>query len=160
MSVRLFVGNLSYDTTEAELKELFSEVGPVSFIRLPMDRETGRPRGFAFVELSEREHAEEAIRRFNNQIFKGRPLAVNEARAKEEGGSRPPYRPSAPSQASQPHIPSPDMFSLEAPTRKRDFDSDNPARRDKKQQKGKTQKQERSRGSGRKGKLSYDEDDY
>jgi RNA recognition motif-containing protein len=78
MSVRLFVGNLPYDATEADLREHFSAVAPLSYIYLPLDRETGKPRGFAFIEYSEQSHAQEAIRRFNSQMFKGRPLAVNE----------------------------------------------------------------------------------
>jgi cold-inducible RNA-binding protein len=86
MSVRLFVGNLAYDVTEKELLELFSEVGSPSRARLATDRETGKPRGFAFVEFSEAGQAEEAIRRFHQHVFKGRPLAVNEARPREEGG--------------------------------------------------------------------------
>ncbi|MBI3330156.1 MAG: RNA-binding protein [Nitrospinae bacterium] len=85
MPVRLFVGNLSYHATEAELREHFSGVGPLLYVHLPTDRETGKPRGFAFVEFNDPAHAEEAIRRFNNQPFQGRPLAVNEARARESG---------------------------------------------------------------------------
>jgi len=84
MAVRLFVGNLPYSATEAALREHFSLVGPLSYIYLPLDRETGKPRGFAFVEFSDRAHAEDAIRRFNNQLFMGRPLAVNEARERED----------------------------------------------------------------------------
>jgi len=84
---RLFVGNLPYDVTTAELKELFSSAGLVSFVSLPVDRESGKPRGFAFVEFSDPLHATEAVRRFHAQLFKGRALAVNEAHAKE---SRPP----------------------------------------------------------------------
>ena len=75
MSVRLFVGNLPYDATEADLREHFSAVAPLSYIYLPLDRETGKPRGFAFIEYSERSHALEAINRFNSQMFKGRPLS-------------------------------------------------------------------------------------
>ena len=97
MPVRLFVGNLPYNVTEAELREHFSAVGPVSYLSLPTDRETGQVRGFAFVEFADRAHAEDAVRRFNNQQFKGRPIAVSEARARED---RPPgtgmARPSAP----------------------------------------------------------------
>ena len=92
MAVRLFVGNLSYSTTEADLRGYFGAVAPPSQIVLPVDRETGRPRGFAFVEFAERSHAEEAIQRFNGQVFNGRPLAVSEARAREDrgpGGPRP-----------------------------------------------------------------------
>lgn len=87
MPVRLFVGNLPYNATDAELREHFSAVGTVSYLSLPTDRETGQPRGFAFVEFNDRAQAEDAIRRFNNQLFKGRPIAVSEARAKED---RPP----------------------------------------------------------------------
>ena len=92
MAVRLFVGNLSYATTEADLRTHFGAVAPPSQVVLPVDRETGRPRGFAFVEYLDRTHAEQAIQRFNGQIFNGRPLAVSEARAREDrgpGGPRP-----------------------------------------------------------------------
>jgi RNA recognition motif-containing protein len=84
MANRLFVGNLPYDITETELREYFSTIGPVSYISIPTDRETGRQRGFAFLEFKERAQADEAIRRFDKQSFKGRPLAVNEARARED----------------------------------------------------------------------------
>jgi RNA recognition motif-containing protein len=79
MPVRLFVGNLSYDATEAELREHFGTIGPVTYCYLPTDRETGRPRGFAFVEYGDDKHAQDAIARLNNQAFRGRPLAVKEA---------------------------------------------------------------------------------
>ena len=87
MSVRLFIGNLPYAANEADLREHLSSVGAPAQIVLPVDRETGRPRGFAFVDYTERSVAEEAIRRFNQQPFKGRPLAVSEARPRED---RPP----------------------------------------------------------------------
>jgi cold-inducible RNA-binding protein len=90
MSVRLFVGNLPYNTTDAELREHFSAVGPLAYVHIPTDRESGKPRGFAFVEFSDRSQAEEAIRRFNNQLFKGRPMTINEARARESAPPRPP----------------------------------------------------------------------
>src|SRR5262245_41274630 len=96
MAVRLFVGNLPYSATEAALRDLFSGVGPLSYIYLPTDRDTGKPRGFAFVEFSERSHAEEAIRRFNNQMFMGRPLAVNEARERDSRPQSPAPRSPAP----------------------------------------------------------------
>lgn len=92
MAVRLFVGNLSYSTTEADLRSYFGTVAPPSQVVLPVDRETGRPRGFAFVEFQDRTHAEQAIQKFNGQVFNGRPLAVSEARAREDrgpGGPRP-----------------------------------------------------------------------
>jgi RNA recognition motif-containing protein len=92
VSVRLFIGNLPYTATEAELREHLSSVGAPAQVVLPVDRETGRPRGFAFVDYVDRGIAEEAIRRFNQHPFKGRPLAVSEARPREErgpGGPRP-----------------------------------------------------------------------
>src|SRR5215510_9428049 len=85
MGFRLFVGNLPYDTTEDEIRNHFSPVGQLSYVSIPLDRETGKKRGFAFVEFVQASQAEAAIRQFNNQPFKGRPLAVNEARAKESG---------------------------------------------------------------------------
>ncbi|MCA1649855.1 MAG: RNA-binding protein [Acidobacteria bacterium] len=87
MSVRLFIGNLPYAASEAELREHLSSVGVPSQVVLPVDRETGRPRGFAFVDYADRAVAEEAIRRYDQQPFKGRPLAVSEARP-PGGGSR------------------------------------------------------------------------
>src|SRR5205823_2256685 len=85
MSVRLFVGNLPYDATEDDIRSHFSSVGNLSYVSIPLDRETGKKRGFAFVEFADAQQAQEAIRQFNNQPFKGRPLAVNEARAREAG---------------------------------------------------------------------------
>jgi RNA recognition motif-containing protein len=108
MAVRLFVGNLPYDVTEADLRAHFAAVGPLSYISLPTDRETGRPRGFAFVEFIERADAEEAIRRLHNQEFQGRPLAVNEARARESRATPGTPRPSTP----RPSTPRP-SFSAE-----------------------------------------------
>jgi RNA recognition motif-containing protein len=96
MSVRLFVGNLPYDTTEADLREFFSSIGPLSTVIIPVDRETGKRRGFAFVEFSDAAQAAEASRKLNNQPFKGRNITINEARAKEnrpDSGSGP--RPSS-----------------------------------------------------------------
>ena len=91
MAVRLFVGNLPYDVTEAELRAHFAAIGPLAYLSLAMDRDTGKPRGFAFVEFSARTDAEDAMRRLHNHLFKGRPLAVNEARARDA-----PAPPSAP----------------------------------------------------------------
>jgi cold-inducible RNA-binding protein len=92
VSVRLFIGNLPYAASEADLREHLSSVGEPTQIVLPVDRETGRPRGFAFVDYADRAVAEAAISRFDQQPFKGRPLAVSEARPREErgpGGPRP-----------------------------------------------------------------------
>ena len=90
--VRLFVGNLPYQATEDDLRTHFAQVGPPTQIVRPLDRETGRARGFAFVEFAERAVAEEAIRKFDGQLFMGRPLAVSEARAREDRGPGGPPR--------------------------------------------------------------------
>ncbi len=89
MSIRLFVGNLSYEVTEADLRAVFAEVGPVSVVRMPVDRETGRVRGFAFVDFNERSDGEAAIARLNQQMLKGRALAVSEAVAREDAPRAP-----------------------------------------------------------------------
>jgi cold-inducible RNA-binding protein len=102
LAVRLFVGNLSYSTTEADLRSYFSTVAPPSHVVLPVDRETGRPRGFAFVEFLDRAHAEQAIQKFNGQALNGRPLSVSEARAREDRGPGGPPRPGGPPGAPRP----------------------------------------------------------
>ena len=84
MAVRLFVGNMPYGATDADLRAHFTQVGEPSQVVIPVDRETGRPRGFAFVEYMDRGKAEEAINRFNQQPFMGRSLSVSEARPREE----------------------------------------------------------------------------
>lgn len=90
MAVRLFIGNLPYSATEADLRAHFAPVAEPSHVAMPVDRETGRPRGFAFVEFVDRGKAEEVIRKFDAQPFQGRPLAVSEARAREDRPPRPP----------------------------------------------------------------------
>ena len=94
MAVRLFVGNMPYGATDADLRAHFSSVGQPSQVVIPVDRDTGRPRGFAFVEFTERSVAEEAIARFNQQPFMGRTLSVSEARPREERGAGGGFRPS------------------------------------------------------------------
>ena len=92
MAVRLFIGNLPYGATEADLRAHFAPVAEPSHVVMPVDRETGRPRGFAFVEFADRTLADEVIRKFDAQPFQGRNLAVSEARAREDRppSSRPP----------------------------------------------------------------------
>ena len=89
MAVRLFIGNLPYGASEADLRAHFAAVAEPSHVVMPVDRETGRPRGFAFVEFTERAVAEEVIRKFDAQPFQGRNLAVSEARAREDRPPRP-----------------------------------------------------------------------
>jgi RNA recognition motif-containing protein len=90
LGVRLFIGNLPYGATEADLRAHFAPVAAPSHVAMPVDRETGRPRGFAFVEFADRGQAEEVIRKFDAQPFQGRTLAVSEARAREDRPPRPP----------------------------------------------------------------------
>ncbi len=84
----MYVGNLTFDATEAEVRELFSEHGPVNEVALVMDRETNRPRGFGFVTMNTKEGMDAAIKALNGKAWNGRPLTVNEARPREE---RPAY---------------------------------------------------------------------
>ena len=89
MSVKLYVGNLAFNTTEQDLQEEFSQYGQVSSASLITDRETGRSRGFAFVELDSKESAQTAIAGLNGKDFGGRALTVNEAKPREDrGGGR------------------------------------------------------------------------
>jgi RNA recognition motif-containing protein len=86
----LYIGNLPYAATEADLRAHFAAIAEPSHVVMPVDRETGRPRGFAFVEFIDRAKAEEVIKRFDAQPFQGRSLAVSEARAREDRPPRPP----------------------------------------------------------------------
>jgi cold-inducible RNA-binding protein len=90
LAVRLFIGNLPYGASEADLRAHLSAVAEPSHVAMPVDRETGRPRGFAFVEFADRAVAEQVIKKFDAQPFQGRPLAVSEARAREDRPPRPP----------------------------------------------------------------------
>jgi RNA recognition motif-containing protein len=87
MGTKLYVGNLSFNTTENELQELFSQAGPVQEVTLMQDKFTGKSRGFAFVTMGSEADAQSAITKFNGQTIEGRPLTVNEARPRE---ARPP----------------------------------------------------------------------
>jgi cold-inducible RNA-binding protein len=83
MSTKLYVGNLAFQTTSQELQELFATAGTVESASVVEDRETGRSRGFAFVEMSTKEEATSAIDQFNGKEVGGRPLKVNEAKPRE-----------------------------------------------------------------------------
>jgi RNA recognition motif-containing protein len=88
MSKKLYVGNLSYTTTQDQLRELFSQAGEITDVTVITDRETGRSKGFGFVEMATEEGSKEAIKRFNGFTFGNRPLTVNEARPREERPAR------------------------------------------------------------------------
>jgi RNA recognition motif-containing protein len=84
--MRIYVGNLPFSSTEDELREFFSQHGAVTSAAIVIDRETGRPRGFGFVEMANDEEARKAIAATNGQQLGGRPLVVNEAKPREAGG--------------------------------------------------------------------------
>jgi RNA recognition motif-containing protein len=82
--MNIYVGNLSYDVTETELKNLFAEFGEVTSAKIIEDRDTGRPKGFAFVEMANQAEGEAAITALNEKELKGREIKVNQARPRED----------------------------------------------------------------------------
>ncbi len=86
MGKKLYVGNLSYGTTDASLRQMFEAHGTVASAQVVMDRDTGRSRGFGFIEMGSDQEAQAAITAMNGQQVEGRALTVNEARPKTEGG--------------------------------------------------------------------------
>src|SRR5215467_10907576 len=95
MSTKLYIGNLSFDVTENDLRDLLGAHGPVDEVKIVMDRDTGRARGFAFATMNTEEGAKAAIASLNGKDWNGRALTVNEARPREErggGGGRGGYR--------------------------------------------------------------------
>lgn len=91
MNTKMYVGNLSYDATDADIRELFEAHGTVSDVFIVKDRESNRPRGFAFVSMGEKAEMDAAIEALNGVEFMGRNLSINEARPREErpqGGGR------------------------------------------------------------------------
>jgi cold-inducible RNA-binding protein len=87
MAKKIYVGNLSFQTTDADLNQMFSEVGQVQSVQIITDRDTGRSKGFGFVEMSDDAAATKAIERFNGKEVNGRALTVNEARPMERRDS-------------------------------------------------------------------------
>ncbi|PYS60795.1 MAG: RNA-binding protein [Acidobacteria bacterium] len=83
MSMKLYVGNLAFETTSNDLQTLFAQAGTVESVNLIEDRETGRSRGFGFVEMQTKEEGAAAIQKFNGQEVGGRSLKVNEAKPRE-----------------------------------------------------------------------------
>lgn len=90
MSKKLYVGNLPYSTTDEDLMSVFTELGTVTSARVIIDRETGRSKGFGFVEMASDDEALNAATQLNGHPFMGRPLTVNEARPREDDAPRGP----------------------------------------------------------------------
>ena len=88
MSMKLYVGNLSFQTGSQDLEELFASIGAVESATVVEDRETGRSRGFGFVEMANQEDGEKAIGELNGTEFAGREIKVNEAKPREDRGGR------------------------------------------------------------------------
>ena len=86
MSMKLYVGNLAFETTSNDLQTLFAQAGTVESVSLIEDRETGRSRGFGFVEMQTKEEGTAAVAQFNGTELAGRPLKVNEAKPRENRG--------------------------------------------------------------------------
>lgn len=86
MGTKLYVGNLSFRVTSEDLQEHFAQAGAVTSANVVQDRETGRSRGFGFVEMATEDDANNAIAQFNGQEYDGRNMVVNEARPREQGG--------------------------------------------------------------------------
>jgi RNA recognition motif-containing protein len=88
MSMKLYVGNLAFKTSSEDLQQLFAQAGTVESASVVEDRDTGRSRGFGFVEMASKEEGEAAIAQFNGKELDGRNLTVNEARPREDRGNR------------------------------------------------------------------------
>ena len=88
MSQKLYVGNLSYDTTEATLRTMFAEFGEIASVNMIMDRDTGRPKGFAFVEMATEEAANKAVSALNGKMVDGRTIKVEKAQPQADRGRR------------------------------------------------------------------------
>jgi RNA recognition motif-containing protein len=86
--MNIYIGNMSFDTTEDQLRQAFEAFGEVSSVNIIADRDTGKPRGFAFVEMATRDEAMAAISGLNGQDLNGRELNVNEAKPRNESGNR------------------------------------------------------------------------
>jgi cold-inducible RNA-binding protein len=87
MPAKLFVGNLSFQATEEDLRELFAQAGTVETVRIITDQFTGRPRGFGFVEMATKEEATKAVEMLNGRLFRDRNLVVDEARPQPQRGA-------------------------------------------------------------------------
>jgi RNA recognition motif-containing protein len=161
MSIRLYVGNLPFNVTEEELREHFSTIGTLSYLSIPTDRETGKQRGFAFVEFNDRAQADEAIRRFNNQSFQGRSLSVSEARARND--NRRADAPARPSLSRPTSTAGPEPADSTGNKSSRNLGPDKPSRRGRGRAKGEFKAERGPKGPMRevvRGRFFGEVDDY
>lgn len=165
MGIRLYVGNLPFNVTEAELRDHFSTIGPLSYLSIPTDRETGKQRGFAFVEFKDRAQADEAIRRFNNQSFQGRSLSVSEARARNDNQRA--AEPSRPSLSRPTSTVAPEPADPPGKKPSRNLGPDKPSRRGRGKGKSEFKAERGPKGPMREvvrgqffGEIDDDDDDY
>lgn len=86
--MNIYIGNMSYETTEDQLRQAFQSFGQVSTVKVIMDRDSGQPKGFAFIEMPATNEATAAISGLNGKELNGRALSVNQAKPREEGGNR------------------------------------------------------------------------
>ncbi|MCS6914275.1 MAG: hypothetical protein RMK29_13600 [Myxococcales bacterium] len=161
MGTKLFVGNLSYSVTEQELRDAFSQSGrTVQTVRIALDRETQRPRGFAFVEVATDADADSAINEWNNKMLSGRTIFVERAQERPPGAPRP-----APRNRPAPEAPPP-RSSAGSPRSFMPMASAEPQREQGRRHNSKPERKREKRGSGRpeereRGKWRWDgSDDY
>jgi len=165
MGIRLYVGNLPFNVTEEELRDHFSTIGPLSYLSIPTDRETGKQRGFAFVEFKDRAQADEAIRRFNNQSFRGRPISVSEARARNDNWRA--DAPARPSLSRPTSTAGPEPADPQSNRPSRNLGPDKPPRRGRGKAKSEFKAERGPKGPMREvvrgqffGEVDDDDDDY
>lgn len=163
MSNRIFVGNIPYDATEQELKEFFQKAGNITQVVIPKDRETGKPRGFAFVEFETASQMQEAVFKLNNALLRERKIIVSEAKKKEATSSSSAPRSSRPysSGSSAPTV-SWDVEETDIPREKkfkREVDFEESSKAKKRMQADLTEKKAKSLPKEKNGRFYNMEDD-
>jgi len=160
VSNRIFVGNIPYDATEQELRDFFQKAGKITQVVIPKDRESGKPRGFAFVEFETAAQMQEAVFKFNNASLRDRKIIVSEAK-KKEASAAPRSRPSF----SSPQAPSVawDVEEADAPREKkfkREVDFEESSKAKKRMMAEITEKKARDVSKEKNGRFySYEDDE-
>lgn len=160
MSNRIFVGNIPYDATEQEIREFFQRAGNITQVVIPKDRETGKPRGFAFVEFETAAQTAEAVLKFNNALLRERKIIVSEAKRKEATSSPRPSRPY--SSSSQAPTMTWDVEEADAPREKkfkREVDFEESSKAKKRMMAEITEKKARDVSKEKSGRFYNYEDD-